>query len=148
MTHQPIDYASPVKVEPTRRWGPALWLTGWVLFDAFAITVALGLITPGIEPVFKDFKIDLPVITQVFFLASRWFVNDYGWIWVWLVTIGIACIVLVLRPPKRGPERSWAWVIVILLVRFAWVPLLIISALALFIPYVNLIQSVSSPPKH
>jgi hypothetical protein len=148
MTQQPIDYASPRNAEHGRPLGPALWLTGWLLFDAFAITIALGFITPGIEPVFKDFKVDLPGITKLFLLASRWFVNDYGWIWVWLLTIGMVCIVVVLRPPKRGPERSWAWVIVILLVRFAWVPLLVIAALALFIPYVNLIQSVSSPPKH
>lgn len=148
MTQQPLDYASPMPTAvPPRPLGSAIWLVGWMIFDALVITIALGLITPPIERLFKDFKVDLPEATKLWLLTSRWFVNDYGWVFLWLFVVAASFTVLMLRPPARGPQRTWPWVLLILLVRYAWIPFAIWAVFSLMMPYVNLIDAVSSPKR-
>jgi type II secretory pathway component PulF len=148
MTQQPLDYASPLPAAArSRPLGPAIWLIAWMIFDALVVTIALGLITPPMERLFKEFKVPLPTATQLWLLTSRWFVNDYGWVFLWLFVVSASITVLMLRPPARGPQRTWAWIVLMLLVRYAWVPFAIWAVFSLMMPYINLIDSVSSPPR-
>ena len=62
---------------------------GAMIYPAVVISIAVGVVSmimifviPKFETIFKDFKTELPDITKVLLVMSRWFANQYGWAWI------------------------------------------------------------------
>jgi type IV pilus assembly protein PilC len=82
---------------------------GAMIYPAVVISIAVGIVSmimifviPKFEQIFKDFKTDLPGITQVLLAVSRWFANDYGWAYVLFAPIGIMLIIKLVRISEGG----------------------------------------------
>ena len=62
---------------------------GAMIYPAVVISIAVGIVSmimifviPKFEQIFKDFKVELPPVTQYLLIVSRWFANEYGWAYV------------------------------------------------------------------
>jgi len=82
---------------------------GAMIYPAVVITIAVAIVSmimifviPKFEQIFKDFKTELPGITQVLLAVSRWFAQDYGWAYVLFAPIGIMLLVKLIRISQGG----------------------------------------------
>ncbi len=62
---------------------------GAMIYPGVVISIAVGIVSmimifviPKFEQIFRDFKVDLPGVTQALLFISRWFAVQYGWAWV------------------------------------------------------------------
>lgn len=139
-----IDYASRVS---ERRRTPILSARVaahvWAMSAAAGMACFLGI--PKLEQVLKDFKVELPPITKITLLATRFITNDYGWIAALPLAIGLPFgITALLKSGNPTPEdfkRREIWTGRLL--RLAMVLLLVWIALAMFLPYAALLTSIS-----
>src|SRR4029453_1317581 len=82
---------------------------GAMIYPGVVISIAVGIVSmimifviPKFEQIFKDFKTDLPGITQVLLAISGWLANDYGWAEVVFAPMGIMRIVKLVRISQAG----------------------------------------------
>jgi type IV pilus assembly protein PilC len=82
---------------------------GAMIYPAVVISIAVGIVSmimvfviPKFEQIFKDFKTELPGITQVLLSVSRWFANQYGWAYLLFAPIGIILLVKLIRLSNGG----------------------------------------------
>src|SRR5688572_3545426 len=85
---------------------------GAMIYPAVVISIAAGLVSmimvfviPKFEQIFKDFNLNLPDVTVYLLRVSRWFANEYGWLWVMLSPI---IIVVILRLAKMSEGGRYA----------------------------------------
>jgi hypothetical protein len=151
---QPIDYAGPIRSDANdgysdRGVAPILSiriaLHVWAITAAVLMTTCLGI--PKLEGVFRDFKIELPAITQATLLFTRALANDYLWILVALIGLGLPFALSAMlgfgTPSREDVRRREIWLcrglrLVALLV-ILWL------ALAMILPYATLLQSITGP---
>jgi type IV pilus assembly protein PilC len=62
---------------------------GAMIYPAVVITIAVGVVTmimifviPKFESIFKDFHLDLPLPTRMLLAMSKWFAEDFGWMYL------------------------------------------------------------------
>ena len=147
----PLDYRSP-QAAPTRGVfnEPACYAG---LIVSLVLLLDLLFVVPRFETIFKDFGTKLPALTQWLLDASRW--TSRG-LWIVFLVLPVAMGFLVARVqpvapepthpgetrlPRRRRPGSW-WIF-----RLAMLGILIIilvTVLALFLPMISLIQSVSA----
>jgi type IV pilus assembly protein PilC len=73
---------------------------GAMIYPAVVISIAVAIVSmimifviPKFEDIFRDFGTQLPPITQVLLVISRWFARDYGWAYVigfpfaWMIVV-------------------------------------------------------------
>lgn len=82
---------------------------GAMIYPAVVITIAVGIVSmimifviPKFEQIFRDFKTELPPITQVLLAVSRWFGTQYGWAYVLFAPIGLTLLVKLIRISEGG----------------------------------------------
>ena len=82
---------------------------GAMIYPGVVISIAVGIVSmimifviPKFESIFKDFHTDLPGITQVLLVVSRWFANDYGWAYVLFSPIAFVLILKLIRISEGG----------------------------------------------
>src|SRR3954462_1764418 len=82
---------------------------GAMIYPGVVISIAVGIVSmimifviPKFEQIFKDFKTELPGITQVLLAVSRWFAHDYGWAYVLFSPIAFALIVKLIKISEGG----------------------------------------------
>jgi type IV pilus assembly protein PilC len=82
---------------------------GAMIYPAVVITIAVAIVSmimifviPKFEQIFRDFKTELPGITQVLLTISRWFAQDYGWAYVLFAPIGIMLLIKLIRISQGG----------------------------------------------
>jgi type II secretory pathway component PulF len=83
MSVHAIDYATG----PRRREMPftVLHMTIWLTLMSLTF-IGLGcFVLPRFEGIFKDFRTDLPPLTKLVLLLSRWYRNDFGWLFLLLL---------------------------------------------------------------
>ena len=85
---------------------------GAMIYPSVVISIAVGIVSmimifviPKFEQIFKDFKVNLPEVTVWLLRISRWFANEYGWLWVMLSPI---IIVVILRLAKMSEGGRYA----------------------------------------
>jgi len=102
-THQ-LEYAAPDTQRRSRIVSMPFALSAVVIISTL---LAVASITSKFEKIFKDFKVDLPGITKLQLLASRWIFNDYGWL-VLLVVAATAtiCLSLLTSGKLRAPPLT------------------------------------------
>jgi type IV pilus assembly protein PilC len=62
---------------------------GAMIYPCVVISIAVGIVSmimifviPKFKQIFKDFKVELPGVTQALLDISAWFADDYGWAYV------------------------------------------------------------------
>jgi type IV pilus assembly protein PilC len=82
---------------------------GAMIYPAVVITIAVGIVSmimifviPKFEQIFVDFKVQLPTITQLLLDISRWFANQYGWLWVIATPIVLVVLIKLARMSEGG----------------------------------------------
>jgi hypothetical protein len=109
-----------------------------------AMFLLLAIVTPQFRQIFSDFKTTLPSLTGHLMEVSDFYANEWGWliaaVLVMLATPGVALLTSLLEPESR--RRRWAKILALV---FILLTLLVsaVSLLALAMPYIRLIQSVS-----
>jgi type II secretory pathway component PulF len=103
---------------------------------------------PRVEVLAKDFKMDLPGYTKLFFAFNRWFRQELGWLWLLPIpgAVPVALTRLVQLGKGSREIRHWRLVgitsMILLLIGIA-------SAMAIVVPVYQLVYQISSPaPKH
>lgn len=111
----------------------------------FVVVTDLAILVPRFEPIFESFEVKLPLFTGVLLAVSRWF-RDIGWIILlpMPLVIGFAVGMLTKARPPGAPSRKARLAAIVILVVGA---IVMITAIALFLPMISLIQGVSSPRK-
>jgi type II secretory pathway component PulF len=132
----PLSYSAPLI---SLRLMFPMWMFG---------TAALGFLVfvlPQFERIFKDFKTELPGITKVLLAFGRWVGNDYGWVMMLPIVVGVPFAVgwLLSLGGTNAEDYKWRrrWASLLSVIVMGLIALLII--LALFAPMISLIQSVS-----
>ncbi len=84
-------------------------VVGAMIYPTVVISIAVGIVSmimifviPKFEAIFKDFKVDLPGVTQVLLSISRWFANDYGWLYVILFPFVMIAIIRLAKMSEGG----------------------------------------------
>jgi len=84
-------------------------IIGAMIYPAVVITIAIGIVTmimifvvPKFEQIFKDFKVKLPGATVLLLTISRWFANDYGWIYMIAAPVAIIGLLKLTRMSEGG----------------------------------------------
>jgi len=84
-------------------------IIGAMIYPAVVITIAIGIVTmimifvvPKFEQIFKDFKVKLPGATVLLLTISRWFANDYGWIYMIAAPVAIISLLKLARMSEGG----------------------------------------------
>jgi type IV pilus assembly protein PilC len=112
---------------------------------AAVVSLVMLVVVPKFEDIFKDFKAELPGMTKWFLSASRWF-GGYGWVLLWLLPI-LAPIAITRLRRRPGYVRSpMPLAISISLTVLAIMAILITSYVALMLPMVDLLQTISGGP--
>jgi type IV pilus assembly protein PilC len=82
---------------------------GAMIYPAVVISIAVGIVSmimifviPKFEQIFKDFKTELPAVTKVLLVISRWFAQDYGWAYVLFSPIAFILIIKLIRISDGG----------------------------------------------
>ncbi|MCY2953397.1 MAG: type II secretion system F family protein [Planctomycetota bacterium] len=91
---------------------------GAMIYPTVVICIAISIVTmimifvvPKFEQIFKDFKVQLPDVTKVLLVLSRWFANDYGW--VYLIAFPFVAVIL-LKLAKMSDGGKYAVDVVLL----------------------------------
>lgn len=132
-----LDYASPQlgsRIEWQQQAVPAaiLMLTGFVYLLAF-------ICVPIFVDVCRDFKVDLPSLTQLTFDSAEIFRRFLSPV-AWLLPVGWS-----IWRVRRPHESSNADIVLLLLTLGAMGIICVLVLLACSAPFVNILQSVSSP---
>ena len=84
-------------------------IIGAMIYPAVVITIAIGIVTmimifvvPKFEQIFKDFKVKLPGATVLLLTISRWFANDYGWIYMIAAPVAVISLLKLTRMSEGG----------------------------------------------
>ena len=87
-------------------------VVGAMIYPAVVICIAISIVTmimifvvPKFEQIFKDFKVSLPDVTKVLLVLSRWFANDYGWVYL-IAFPFVAAILLKLAKMSEGGKYA------------------------------------------
>ena len=139
---QPLDYGGVRTVAGGFRSSPATKLFS---LAAFLMTSAVMLIllaififvVPRLETGYADFGTNLPLITRLVLGVGRLMQTPIGWVSGVIVVFGVAGTVALL--PLRG---RWLRLILLLLLALVIIGL----ALAVLLPILNLMESISSNP--
>ncbi len=82
---------------------------GAMIYPTVVISIAIGIVSmimvfviPKFETIFRDYKVELPGITKVLLVTSRWFANDYGWAYVLFSPIILFVSLRLIRMSEGG----------------------------------------------
>ncbi len=82
---------------------------GAMIYPAVVISIAVGIVSmimifviPKFEQIFKDFKVSLPDVTNYLLIVSRWFANQYGWVYIICSPIVFVGLLKLLKMSQGG----------------------------------------------
>lgn len=83
---------------------------GAMIYPGVVISIAVGIVSmimifviPKFEAIFRDFKVDLPPVTQYLLIVSRWFAPPtHGWAYILLSPIAFVMINKLIRMSEGG----------------------------------------------
>jgi hypothetical protein len=138
----PLAYES----EKRRPW-TSIPMTISFVFVVATVTFIMLFVVPKFEDIFKDFHAELPGITKILLVITR-FGNGLGLVLLWVLAIGVPVLITRLRTwPPAGGRRSLDLVVALTCLLFL-ICSAILLGIALFAPMITLIDSISGgPPK-
>ncbi len=164
MTHPttPLDYETPGRRSlepgsepaPARRHGWIGWKTlvgGYVVVGA--VLVVMVIILPPMQYLWRDFNAPLPALTQAMVDFSQWVRGDLGWLSLLILPMGLSLVTGVIgfvfrrgrQAPPSASSRWVGWRGMVLIVGLLLMGLAALTIIAIFLPIVSLIESVSQP---
>jgi hypothetical protein len=137
-----LPYATRSDTEDLRwspsRVGPAIV---WIVLMIVVTHLALAVVTPRVEIVLTDFKIELPAISTLLISASRAYRSWYLWLLTTPIFIAVPLLWLGLATPhprERLPRLVGTLVVMVFVV---WV------LLSLLFPILNIYQGMATGKK-
>ena len=120
----------------------------WQVAAFLAATYSVGayylaLRAPQFEPIFRDFGIELPGSTKALLQLSRWWTNDYGWLYVALLFVALAAGTLLLPPSRPSRRPVGVWLLTLNLTLFCCLAIYFTANEALMAPLLRLMQSIN-----
>src|SRR4051794_13932891 len=105
---QQVGYASPSDTEHLR-WSSSRVVPAivWVITTVVVTHLALAVVTPRVESILVDFKMELPALTKLLIAFSRAYRNAYLWLFTTPILIAIPLLWLAFatpRPRERLPR--------------------------------------------
>ena len=85
---------------------PAL---GVLLAPTVVLIIIAFVVTPRVELLFREFKLELPGMTKIALRVAGWIRNDRGWLLLLPLPVGISVIVPAVRgerKPSQPPRRT------------------------------------------
>ena len=84
-------------------------VVGAMIYPGVVISIAVAIVSmimifviPKFEQIFKDFKVQLPGVTQILLDTSRWFANEYGWLYVILFPVVVVMLIKLAKMSEGG----------------------------------------------
>lgn len=106
------------------------------------------LVVPRMEVVFKDFRVELPALTKLFLWLSRQFRMGSLPYALWTVPVVVPIVVTQLTwSPDRPKPVIGVRVLVWLLVFGVYAGFIVAAILALFLPMISLMETISGGRK-
>jgi type II secretory pathway component PulF len=138
MTRPPLDYRTPTEPEHQgARFSLAMALP--VGLFVLVLFIILMFVIPRLELVYKDFGSKLPLVTMIVLNASRWFRS----VWIlWPMLLCLPVVAGLCAPQSKSAQR---WLRLLMVVCFAGIVILI--ALAVFMPLISLTETISNPKR-
>ena len=138
---EPVSYASTSDTEHLR-WTPARVLPAvvWAAATIVVTHLALGVVTPRVEAILADFKMELPALSRLLIAVSRAYREFYLWVFTTPILIAIPLLWLGLatpRPRERIPRLVGTLVTTLFIL---WV------LFSLLFPLLSLYQGISASP--
>src|SRR5581483_7580799 len=82
--------------------GPRLLYPAFLLVSVYFVVAFLSaFIVPKFQKIFGDFKVRLPVVSELMFSAARWFVRYGGVVLVMAIPVGVILAVALMSPTLR-----------------------------------------------
>lgn len=82
---------------------------GAMIYPVVVISIAVGIVSaimifviPKFEQIFKDFGATLPGITMVLMNVSRWFANEYGWVYLLATPVVLVLAMKLIKMSEGG----------------------------------------------
>ena len=140
---QPLGYAAPSR----RRFAWVILPTqlGFCIAGISLIVISAAA-TRCVEPLYRDFKLDLPIVTKLMLACSRFLIDDFGWIGLAAVVFGLP--IALAKVNRHDDGASDARVRFLLAANISLTVSLLITllaAVAAFAPFITFMTSVSSP---
>ena len=143
---QPLDYRGGYGTGlggttlAQRRSNAIFSIVRFILAMAVMLFLVLIFLTviPRLERVYADFGTRLPLITQIVLNISRFLQTPLGWVVATVIACIVGVVVAVLPIPRR-----WLRLLVIFLLAVV----IIMLALAVLLPMINLMDSISAGKK-
>ena len=135
----PLDYGHPPgpgdqTPPPPVTFSPAIFLL--TAGATSVVVILLGFVVPRLETVFRDFGTKLPAVTELVLGVSRLFTRTPVWLTGPVIVLGVATAAAMIPLPRRAVRLLITMILALIVLAFA---------LAILLPLVNLMTSVSSP---
>jgi hypothetical protein len=137
---QPIAYTTAARV-------PRRWFSLRSVLFALLVTglVQISLLLPfQLKPLFLQFHLKLPVLTQVWLDIGDWWNEEYGWAIVLPLSFGASVGVTLLRGRALPGNGRIKWLLFANLVFLAFNVIFVLTALAAYLPMIRLIEDMSN----
>jgi type IV pilus assembly protein PilC len=137
---EPIDYRTPSN-EPERGGGFhfSLGMALPVALFVGVLCIILLFVIPRLENVFKDFGTNLPLPTMFVLGVSRWFRSAYM---MWGLALCLPIAAGLFAPQSKSARR---WMRLLIMLCFAGV--VILMALAVLMPMMTMVETISNPKR-
>lgn len=143
---QPIDYAAPAHQEKRLPFMMSAGLSVYLGLCVLLVLIFAWVILPRFAGVFADFGTELPLVTKAM-LGAGYFLQSLPGLAI-LLAVPIVIPKLLtgyIRNGKQTGKQGVRALVIYLLVTFLMAALVLWAVLAVFMPMVSLMQSVSSP---
>ena len=138
----PVPYARPGTIQSTRAFDLRPFFTHlvtWALVGVVYLAITL-LAVPKFETIFKDFKLDLPLLTKVLLTFSRWPNTIFGVMLLVVFASGDSvCAGFLHRKTSPTARRLYRLAVYLLLGG-----VVLILALALLLPLITLMDALGT----
>jgi hypothetical protein len=142
----PIPYRSPEQFRPTGEpWSSLPVLIAVTLLSVF-ITLLSALVSLHFEHVFRDFKVDLPTITQWAIWIAGLIWNGFVWIPL-ILTAVLAPLLVIPRLPAPADDAARRRIVRFtrLIMTVAYLVVAAFTVFSMFAPMIALINSTAGP---
>jgi type II secretory pathway component PulF len=139
--HTTLDYATP-SADVTR---PVTSIPLTVSFSSIYLVIfaSVFLIVPKMERVFRDFRIEMPAVTRLFFFSTQRFGEGHGW--AALLPVPVLLPILITQLTWRAnaiPDTTAQWRRARLMAAVTLGIILLVLAMVLFAPLLFLVPNI------
>jgi type II secretory pathway component PulF len=139
----PLEYGVPDTPASRRRF-TSLPLTISLAVPTGLACIAAFLLVPAIERIAQELSGELPGVTRFVLRFARWVRDGYGWAILFTVPVIVPILLTQIGLAGCGLSRRSQYRMMRLVMAVLLAAVVLVMALALLLPLVNLVQSVTA----